>query len=48
VPNAQFWAGDPLFCERDVAATRRSLLALDEQAAIAAARSDGHRGVGGS
>ncbi|GII55870.1 hypothetical protein Pth03_42590 [Planotetraspora thailandica] len=48
VPTAQFWPGDPLFCDRDITATRRSLLALDEQAATAAAHSDGHRGASGS
>lgn len=45
-PKLTFYPGAPLFCERDVAATRRSLLELDTQAAQLAAHSDGQRGQG--
>ncbi|GAA0402863.1 hypothetical protein GCM10009530_63540 [Microbispora corallina] len=46
VPDLRWYPGNPLFCARDVAAARRSLLELDTQAAQLAATSDGHRGLG--
>ncbi|OPG13657.1 hypothetical protein B1L11_06630 [Microbispora sp. GKU 823] len=46
-PTIYWKPGNPLFCERDIAATRRSLLELDTQAAQLAATSDGHRARGG-
>ncbi|MFI7630241.1 hypothetical protein [Microbispora rosea] len=45
-PTIYWKPGNPLFCERDVAATRRSLLEIDTQAAQLAATSDGHRAPG--
>ncbi|MBO3750923.1 hypothetical protein J5X84_33025 [Streptosporangiaceae bacterium NEAU-GS5] len=43
-PRLRWRVGEPYFCQRDIAATRRSLLELDPQAAILDAGSDGHRG----
>ena len=47
-PTIYWKPGNPLFCDRDLAAARRSLLELDTQAAQLLATSDGHRArVGG-
>ncbi|MBP2704431.1 hypothetical protein JOL79_11460 [Microbispora sp. RL4-1S] len=45
-PSLRWYPGNPLFCGRDIAAARRSLLELDPQAAQLSAASDGHRGTG--
>lgn len=42
-PRTLYWLGDPVWCVTDTATLRQELAELDDLAALAAARSDGHR-----